>query len=79
MTRIVRNIGLQKYGEGLAILLHTIDKKQLLAGDIENIESLVDVSCLELKSSGVIYPLNISISGYGVDPRISCHNLTQKL
>ena len=69
MTRIVRNIGLQKYGEGLAILLHTIDKKQLLAGDIENIESLVDVSCLELKSSGVIYPLNISISDYGVDPR----------
>jgi hypothetical protein len=69
MVRNGQDLALQKYGSRLVIRIHPIDKKKMLTGDIEDVKSLIESAFRELKTSGVIHPWNITISGYDFDPR----------
>jgi len=69
MAQSGSEFGLRKYGSRMVILIHPIDKKKVLAGDIEGVKSLVEIASRILMDSGVIYPWNIPISGYDLDPR----------
>lgn len=69
MERIGNSLAFQKYGERIIIRLTPIGKKEVMEGDIRRVKDLLDCAAKELKATGLIYPWNMSISGYNFDPR----------
>jgi len=59
----------QKYGRNIIIRLTLIGKEEVLKGDLNKVNALLECVTRELKTSGVIYPWNMTISGYDSDPR----------
>lgn len=69
MIQIGRDIGVQKYGERILIRITSIEKKEIVEGDIRRVKDLMDCAAKELKATGMIHPWNMTISGYDFDPR----------
>jgi hypothetical protein len=51
------------------MFLWPVEKKDVLNGDLSTVKSLIDNASKILKSSGAVQLINMSISGYDLDPR----------
>lgn len=69
MAQIGNGFALQKYGERILIRITSIEKKEIVEGDIRRVKDLMDCAAKELKAIGTIHPWNMTISGYDFDPR----------